>query len=108
MKIILSPIAGNTTTHVSLNGLVLTIDGVDIDLSAIPVGGEAEPEDDSPLIGKVTRDEVTIRYSYESQLAEPNQSADWEDYTFNITGGEVPCPIIWKPVEEAQEVTENV
>jgi len=103
MKIILSPIAGNTTTQVSLNGLVLTIDGVDIDLSVIPVGGEAEPEDDSPLIGKVTRDEVTIRYSYDSQLAEANQSTDWADYTFDITDGEVPCPIIWKPVEVIED-----
>jgi hypothetical protein len=107
MKIILSPIASNKTTTVSLNGLVLTIDGQDIDLSVIPAGGEAEPDENSPFIGKVTRDEVTIRYEYNSQLAEPNQPTNWDDYTFELTEGDVPCPIIWKPIEETVEV-ENV
>ena len=107
MIIKLSPIASNKTTTVSLNGLTLTIDGQDIDLSVIPIGGEAEPDENSPFIGKVTRDEVTIRYEYNSQLAEPNQSTDWDDYTFEITEGEVPCPIIWKPIQETVEV-ENV
>jgi hypothetical protein len=107
MKIILSPIANNKTTTVSLKGLILTIDGQEIDLSVIPVGGEAEPDDNSPFIGKVTRDEVTIRYEYNSQLAEPNQSTNWDDYTFEVTDGPVPCPIIWKPIQETVEV-ENV
>jgi hypothetical protein len=104
MKIKLSPIASNKTTTVSINGLTLTIDGQDIDLSIIPVGGEAEPDDNSPFIGKVTRDEVTIRYEYNSQLAEPDQSSNWDDYTFEITEGDVPCPIIWKPIQETVEV----
>jgi hypothetical protein len=100
MKIILSPIAANKTTAVSVNGLILTIDGQEIDLSVIPEGGQAEAEEDSPFIGVVTRDEVTIRYKYNSQLAEPDQSKDWDDYTFDVTDGEVPCPIQWKPVME--------
>lgn len=103
MKIKLSPIAANKTTTVSLNGLTLTIDGQEIDLSVIPVGGEAEPNEKSPFIGKVTRDEVTIRYEYNSQLAEPDQSKDWDDYTFDVTEGDVPCPIKWKPVTEELE-----
>ena len=96
MKIILSPQASNKTTTVSLNGLTLTIDGQEIDLSVIPVGGEAEPEDGSPFIGKVTRDEVTIRYEYDTDLAEPFQSSNWDDYTFEVTEGDVPCPIKWR------------
>jgi hypothetical protein len=104
MIIKLSPIASNKTTTVSLNGLTLTIDGQDIDLSVIPIGGEAEPDDNSPFIGKVTRDEVTIRYEYNSQLAEPNQPTNWDDYTFELTAGDVPCPIIWKPIQETVEV----
>jgi len=104
MKIILSPQASNKTTTVSLNGLTLTIDGQEIDLSVIPVGGEAEPEDGSPFIGKVTRDEVTIRYEYDTDLAEPFQSSNWDDYTFEVTEGDVPCPIKWKPVEEVESV----
>jgi hypothetical protein len=96
MKVILSPIASDHTTQVSVDGLTITVDGQDIDLSVIPEGGYAEPEDDSPLIGKVTRDEVTVRYHYESLAAEPDQSKDWDDYTFEVTSGDVPCPIKWR------------
>jgi len=104
MNIILSPIASSKTTTVSINSLTLSRDGQDIDLSVIPEGGEADPEDGSPFIGKVTRDEVTIRYEYDSFKAEPNQSTDWEDYTFEVTNGDVPCPIKWLPVEEVASV----
>ena len=96
MKIILSPIASNRTTEVSVNGLVITVDGQAIDLSVIPEGGYAEPDENSPFIGNVTRDEATIRYHYESLKAVPDQSKDWADYTFEITEGEVPSPIKWR------------
>ena len=106
MKIILSPTASDHTTTVSVNGLILTIDGQEMDLSVIPEGGVAEPDDDSPFIGNVTRDAVTIRYHYESSKAEPNQCTNWDDYTFEMTSGEVPCPILWKPELETEEVAE--
>jgi hypothetical protein len=96
MKIILSPIASNRTTEVLVNGLAITIDGQPIDLSVIPEGGYAEPDEDSPFIGNVTRDEVTVRYHYESLKAERDQSKDWADYTFEVTDGPVPCPIKWR------------
>lgn len=96
MKINLSPIASDHTTQISIDGLVVTIDGTPIDLSVIPEGGLAEPENDSLFIGNVTRDEMTIKYYYESAKAQPKQSTDWADYTFEITGGEVPSPIVWK------------
>ena len=102
MKIILSPVAGFKTTTVSVSGLVLTIDGTDYDLSIIPEGGQAEASEDSPFIGTVTRDLVTIRYEYDSSKAEPDQSSDWGDYTFDVVGGEVPCPIRWKPEPEKE------
>ena len=96
MKIILSPIASTYTTEVEVDGLTITIDGTPIDLSVIPVGGYAEPDEDSSFIGKVTRDEVTVRYHYDSTAAEPNQPTDWAVYTFDVTSGLVPSPIIWK------------
>ncbi|RDL44700.1 hypothetical protein DN730_09975 [Marinomonas piezotolerans] len=99
MKIILSPVASDHTTNVSLAGMILTIDEQDYDLSVIPEGGQAEA--DLPFIGIVTRDEVTIQYHYDSSLAEPSQPTDWADYTFELEEGEVPCPINWKPIEEA-------
>jgi len=103
MKIILSPTASNRTTEISVSGLVITIDNQPIDLSVIPEGGYAEPDDDSPFIGNVTRDEVTVRYNYESLKACDNQSTDWADYIFEITDGPVPCPIVWKAEEEIIE-----
>jgi hypothetical protein len=106
MKITLSPIASTYTTEVVVDDLIITIDGTPVDLSAIPEGGYAEPEDDSPFIGKVTRGEVTVRYHYNSALADPDQSTDLSDYTFDVTSGPVPCPIVWKPVVEDNVVEE--
>lgn len=102
MNIILSPVASNKTTTVSISGLTVTVDGVEYDLSIIPEGGQAEASEDSPFIGAVTRDSVTIRYEYDSSKAEQDQSTDWDDYTFGVVGGEVPCPIKWKPDQEVE------
>lgn len=99
MQIILSPIASNKTTTVSVSGLNVTVDGTDYDLSVIPECGKAEAGENSPFIGTVTRELVTIRYEYSSLLAEPEQSTDWDDYTFDVTAGYVPCPIKWRAVE---------
>jgi hypothetical protein len=100
MKLTLSPIASTYTTEVSVDGLTITIDGTPVDLSVIPAGGYAEPEDDSPFIGKVSREEVTVRYHYNSIEAEPNQPTDWAAYTFDVTSGPVPSPIIWKETSD--------
>jgi len=94
MKIILSPLAANKTTKIKVDGLKITINGKEVDLSQIPDGGEADGV--YPLIGKVTRDEVTIAYEYDSKKAEPNQSPDIKDYTFEIDKGDCPCPIKWR------------
>ena len=102
MKIILSPVSGYKTTTVSISDLVLTVEGTEYDLSIIPEGGQAEASEDSPFIGTVTRESVTIRYEYDSMKAEPNQSTDWADYTFEVAEGEVPCPIRWKPEPEVE------
>lgn len=106
MKLILSPIASDRTTTVSVNGLVITVDGTDYDLSVIPEGGQAEADEadeedeNSPFIGIVTRDKATIRYHYESLKAIPDQSTDWDDYTFINPQGEVPSPINWKETDQ--------
>lgn len=98
MKFILSPIAevNAPKMQISINGLVVTINGQEYDLSVIPEGGQAEATDNSPFIGIITRERVTIRYQYDMVLAEDNQSTDWADYIFYVTNGEVPCPIKWK------------
>ena len=107
MIIKLSPLASDHTTLVSVNDLVITVDGVDYDLSVIPEGGQAEADENSPFIGTVTRDKVTVKYYYDMFKAKENQSKDWADYTFDIESGDVPCPIKWKPepspIEEVVE-----
>lgn len=105
MKIILSPLGVYHTSYVSIDGLIITVDDVDYDLSIIPEGGQAEAAEGSPFIGVVTRDEVTINYCYDSTKAEPVQSTDWADYTFEIESGEVPCPIRWLPESELEVIT---
>lgn len=99
MRIILSPVASNKTTTVSVNGLTVTVDGNDYDLSLIPDGGSAEAAEGSHFIGTLIRDKVTIRYEYDSQLADPNQSTNWADWTFDVVSGDVPCPIKWRVAE---------
>lgn len=79
------------------------MDDVDYDLSVIPEKGQAEAEEGSPFIGVVTRDEVIVQYCYDSSKAEPSQSADWADYTFEIESGDVPCPILWLPEPDIEE-----
>lgn len=97
MKITLSPVAGNYTASVFYADPILTIDGNDYDLSVIPIGGQADGE--APFIGVVTRDECTIQYFYDSQLAEHNQSTDINDYVFD-TALPFVDPIKWKPIVE--------
>jgi len=97
MKIKLNAqVANKPTPVISLNGLVITIDGVDIDLSVIPEGGQAESDNDL-LSGVVTREEVTINYPYSTDIYEPMQSTDPLDYEFDIVDGQVPCPLVKKP-----------
>jgi len=98
MNITLSPIASSYTTQVSVTGTVVTVDGVDYNLSVIPEGGTAESTVDSPFVGILTRDAVTVEYHYDSSKAELVQSKDLADYTFTVTDGAVPCPIKWRSV----------
>lgn len=96
MNIILSPIASNRNTTVSVFGLVVTVDGTPHDLSVIPESGDAQPGEGEPFTGTMTRDQVTVLYHYDSSTAEPNQSTDWADYTFVDASGVLPDPIVRK------------
>ncbi len=96
MKIKLNPIVVSQSKQasvISLSGLILTIDGQQIDLSTIPVDGQAESDTDL-LQGIVTRDEVTVNYLYSTDIYESNQSTNKQDYEFDITEGTISCPLI--------------
>ncbi len=111
MKITLSPIVKQEQTTpptLSLSGLTLTINSSEYDLSVIPEGGQAEA--DLPFIGIVTREEVTIQYPYSTDIYEPNQSTNPDDYIIELKDGEkLACPLIKRPVQEneVEEIVED-
>lgn len=103
MKITLSPIASHTDdTPPSVSQDTITYRGTDYDLSQLPDGGEVEAE--APFSGKIKRIDgvihVTLQYQYCTDTAEPMQSTDIADYTFDVTSGDCPCPI--KRKEQAE------
>ena len=100
MKIILHIQGSDKTSTVSISGLVVTVNGIDYDLSQIPEGGQAEAMPDTPFIGVLTREQVNIVYTFNSFNVEQNNAFTLDDLTFDIESGEIPCPIQWKPVEE--------
>jgi hypothetical protein len=108
MIITLSPVSPAPATVATVSGDILTIDGVPYDLSVIPEGAEATDDDaDSPFIGPIRRVGgqivCTIVYGYDMATAEPVQSTDLADYTFEVASGPVPDPIRRKPSEPTPE-----
>ena len=97
MLIRLSPTVKNEETNppkISLNGLILTVGSTDIDLSLIPEGGQAEADEDSPLQGICTREQVTVKYPYSTHDYSPMQSTDPADYEIELLDGQtLKCPL---------------
>jgi hypothetical protein len=101
MLVTLSPSAAFTDdTPPTVSGSTLSYRGESYDLSQLPDGAEVEAE--SPFIGKIKRVagqiELTLQYQYDMTTAEDNQPTDWDVYTFTVTDGQCPCPIIRKEV----------
>ena len=82
-------------------GETLSYRGETYDLSPLPDGATVEAE--SPFCGSISRINgvihVKLEYIYDSLLAEDDQSHDWADYTFDVTEGQCPDPIVYKPVQ---------
>lgn len=95
-------------TVITVNGAVITYDGVEYDFSGLPDNCEVEPQ--YPAVGKIKKVNglisISLMYIYNSNLAETVQSIDALDYEFFVDAGEVPCPIVWLP--EPVEGEENV
>jgi hypothetical protein len=100
-KITLSPQASDNTTELSVNGTTLTYNGIDYDLSALPINSQVEAQ--SPASGLIKNVdgviEITVLYQYDSALAPSNQSTNKEDYIVEIESGVVPSPIKWKELD---------
>ena len=65
---------------ITVAGEVLTIDGIDYDLSAVPEGGEGWPEEDTLIIGPITRIDGVLHVTVVARLgddAAPDQGGPW-------------------------------
>ena len=101
MKIILSPAAAFADdTPPIVSGDTITYRSEQYDLSQLPDGAEVDAE--LPFIGKIKRVngqvELTLQYQYDMTTAEDNQPTDRAAYTFTVTEGQCPCPIIRKEI----------
>lgn len=94
------PGAPETTAYVA--GDILTIDGVEYDLSLVPEGGQAVPEGESPFVGFITREggeivaEILCRY--DAATADPDQGVEMP--VIIIANGEVADPVVRKTEPE--------
>lgn len=108
MQIQLKPIAGlpgEPETEITVSGDMITVDGIDYYLSAVPEGGEATPGGDHPFVGKITRTggeiACAVLCAYDTATAQPDQPADPAHWTVTVTSGPVAIPVIRKEEETA-------
>lgn len=112
MKIILHAQRAETNdTPPSVIDEILTYRGLSYDLTLIEEGDLYEPGE--PFASPISRVNgelvVQLLYHYSTDTAETNQPKECDAYTFNVTAGQCPCPIVRKPVDrlepaEQQEV----
>lgn len=104
MILTLSPqrgLPGDPETVLSVAGDVLTIDGTDYDLSAIPEGGEGEWPD-SPLVGVITRQSGVIHATVLVRLGD-TAAPDQPDSPWTVEAdGPVTIPAARKPEPEPE------
>ena len=105
MKLILSPQACPVDdTPPTVQGEVLTYRGASYDLSPIQEGDIYEHGE--PFLGGVTRTNgelvATLIYSYNWDTSEDHQPASLDAYTFTVTDGQCPCPIIRRPLPQPE------
>lgn len=93
-------------TNINVVGFKIIYDGKEYDFSLMPDNSQVEAEFPAQGIIKKINGvvHITLHYKYNSGLAEFNQSTDINDYIFNVTSGEVPCPIVWKPEQNLPDL----
>lgn len=79
------------------------------DLSPLPDG--AEIKIGRPFIGVVSRENgkiiCTLEYHYRTETAEPIQSDNLADYSFDVESGPCPCPIKRKEIPAPVEASND-
>ncbi|MGP8291751.1 hypothetical protein ACT3OH_15915 [Vreelandella zhanjiangensis] len=96
----LSPVRSDEETTASVNGTVLSVNGVDYDLSELPDGATAE----HPVLGSVTRDgdsyECTVRLGHGPNA--PRETRFPEPIVLENHNGPVELPLYDEPEEELE------
>lgn len=95
-------VAGDTPPAVS--GEILSYRGEGFDLSPLLDGCTVEAS--SPFVGEIKRIDGVIHLTLEylvDDTAAAEQSTNLADYCFEVTDGMCPCPIQRKPLEVAEE-----
>jgi hypothetical protein len=100
---------GDPETTASVAGDILTIDGVEYDLSPVPEGGQAVPEGASPFVGFMTRagGEIAaeILWRYDAATADPDQGGQIPVVT--VTAGPLPDPVARLPEPDPEPAPET-
>jgi len=100
---------GAAETTASVAGNILTVDGVEYDLSPVPEGGQAVPEGQSPFVGFITRagGEIVAEmlWRYDAATAEPDQGV--QSPVVTVTAGALPDPVTRRPEPDAEPETET-
>lgn len=104
MKIILHAQRAETNdTPPVVDGDTITYRELTYDLSPIEEGDLYEAGE--PFAAPVTRNGgelvVELQYHYSTDTAEMHQPTSLDAYTFTVTSGQCPCPIVRKQVEES-------
>ena len=87
---------GQPQTTADVAGDVLTVDGAEYDLSAVPEGGRPTPQGDHPFTGRITRQggiiQAALIWRYDGANALPDQGSD--PAVIEVTSGPVPDPVL--------------
>lgn len=107
MRLTLSPsrgLPGAPETALSVDGDVLTVDGAEYDLQAVPEGGEATPSGDHPFIGTITRQsgviEATVLVSLGDTAQRDQPGSPW---VVEVSSGPVTIPALRLQEPEPEE-----
>ena len=109
MRLTLIPMWGRPLSTLSVAGDVVTRDGVEYDLSAVPEGGEGIPVQPGPgeehiFIGPITREGGVIRAALIVFMGDwPDASQPDGPWTVDAPGGPVAIPAARHPEPEEAE-----
>lgn len=83
---------------VKLDNSVLEVNGEFYDLSLLR-GGVATALEDTPFMGQMSEDEVTILYQYSTDIYSSSQSMNKADFRIELLSGQtLKCPLIKREV----------